>query len=202
MEQKSEIVNILKAELTLLSKEILRDIHKKDLKDLYKSTRKLYEKMAAIQQLMRHLETDTISEIINPAEQKPVQENSKPIEDKKIIDKNEIVQPKPELTEKKPENVYKKVSEMKFVAKETAIQKNIPLKKMNIGLNDRISFVKHLFKGDIAGYEETIGKLNEFTSYEEALSYLHNEIKPRYDDWQDAEEYEFRLLQLLELKFN
>ena len=81
------------------------------------------------------------------------------------------------------------------------VKSSMRLKKMSIGLNDRISFIKHLFAGDSEYYSFVINKLNAFENYEDALRFINLEIKPQYNDWEGKDEYEFRLLQLLELKF-
>ena len=58
-----------------------------------------------------------------------------------------------------------------------------------------------MFKGDADTYTSFIDKLNAFDSYEDALQFINQEIKPLFDNWDGLDEYEFRLLQLLELKF-
>jgi len=208
MKKNTQLINILKAELTLLSKDILQNIHQDDVKDLYKATRRLYEKMAAVMVLKHHLTAEELTQILSS--EKPVkQEEKTEIVIEKTVEKP-IEKPKPVT---KDDNPYKKMDKISFVRKEpkqetsSASSEKVsnysqkPLKKMSIGLNDRISFIKHLFKGDADTYTNFIDKLNAFDSYEDALQFINQEIKPLFDNWDGLDEYEFRLLQLLELKF-
>jgi len=205
MTQNNELINILKAELTLLSKDILANIHQKDIKDLYKSTRQLYEKMAAIMLLKDNLSVEKLQKLIT---EEPV---SEPVQKAPTADNKQ--EDKPKVKPVAADNPYKSVPKMNFVPKEQLSDnaKNDPVKpskisakpvkKMSIGLNDRIAFIKHLFKGNADAYTQFIDTLNAFDTYEEALQFIHNDIKPQYDNWDGLDEYEFRLLQLLELKF-
>ena len=231
MDRNNEIANILRAELTLLTKDILQNIHQKDLKSLYKATRQLQEKMAAIMVLKDQLDTSELMEILKARREEEVQNTSLSIEKKQeniskvqqspeVIEKavDKPVNSEPQKIEVKQEvektkeqvvNPYKQAGKMRFVPKgqkstsqlQQPPKPSLHIKKMNIGLNDKISFIKHLFNGDSEFYENFIDRLNAFENYEDALRYINQEIKPQYDDWEGKDEYEFRLLQLLELKF-
>lgn len=204
MDKNNELVNILRAELTLLTKDILQNIHQKDLKSLYKATRQLQEKMAAIMVLKEQLDTDELIKILKMKEpESPVEKQPEPIKEEVKISKNEKKEAKP------VDNPYKNINKMSFVPKNEAhknskqpINTATHHKKINIGLNDRISFIKHLFDGDNEFYANFIDRLNAFDSYEAALRYINQEIKPEFNHWEGKDEYEFRLLQLLELKFS
>jgi hypothetical protein len=74
-------------------------------------------------------------------------------------------------------------------------------KGINIGLNDRIAFVKHLFDGSNEEYNRVISQLSTFDTYEEALSFVENLVKPDYNQWENKEEYASRFLHLIEKKF-
>jgi len=217
MSQQKELINILKAELTLLSQEILQNIHHKDIADLYKSVRKLYEKMAAVYVLDKKInEPELLSEIFSTSssgqtrEEKPEQKFSSSIkkeEDKfsagtlgthPEIEKNSYKQDISFVPKQKETNKTKKVSDTNMSANRISV----PVKKMSIGLNDRIAFINNLFQGDEIQYSQTIEALNAFEDYEAALRYIYTEVKPRYNNWEGKDEYEFRLIQLLELKFN
>jgi hypothetical protein len=219
MKNKDELINILKAELILLSQEIIRDVHKKDIKNIYKSSRKLYEKTNAVYQLSKLVGNKQAVEILlgndeNTIEQKPKIDST--------FQKNEETEHKnhseePVMNGNEPEeetnkadfrkdSIYKSVNNMKFVPKEEKKKEETGIteefKKMNIGLNDKIAFIRHLFNNNSTAYNTVIEKLNAFDSYEKALNYIHKEVKPQYNHWEGKDEYEFRLIQLLELKFN
>tara|TARA_B110001450_G_scaffold160738_1_gene149859 strand:- start:617 stop:1363 length:747 start_codon:yes stop_codon:yes gene_type:complete len=79
---------------------------------------------------------------------------------------------------------------------------NDRLKKgINIGLNDRIAFVKHLFNGSTEDFNRVVSQLNTSSSELEALEFLNNMVKPEYNNWVGKEAYEQRLLVFLEGKF-
>lgn len=44
--------------------------------------------------------------------------------------------------------------------------------KAAIGINDKFTFINDLFKGEIANYNQSIEKLNNMESYQEAMEYL------------------------------
>lgn len=71
---------------------------------------------------------------------------------------------------------------------------------IQVGLNDRIAFVKFLFNGSQEDYNRVLSQLNSFDTEEEAKDFLLNIVKPDYY-WNDKFEYEQRLLFLIERKF-
>ena len=72
---------------------------------------------------------------------------------------------------------------------------------INIGLNDRIAFVKHLFGSNNEDYNRVISQLNTFNSHEEAISFIENMVKPDYQNWDGKEDYAERFLTIVEKKF-
>nr|WP_299032457.1 hypothetical protein [uncultured Tenacibaculum sp.] len=73
-------------------------------------------------------------------------------------------------------------------------------KTIQIDLNDRIAFVKHLFDGDQNDFNRVISQLNTFKTEKEAKKFITKMIKPDYD-WSAKEEYENRLLEIIERRF-
>ncbi|RNC88088.1 MAG: hypothetical protein ED556_02555 [Winogradskyella sp.] len=73
---------------------------------------------------------------------------------------------------------------------------------LQIGLNDKIAFVKHLFDGKTEDYERVISQVNTATSLQEAQDFIHQLVKPDYNNWDGKEEYEERFLEIVEGKFN
>jgi len=71
---------------------------------------------------------------------------------------------------------------------------------LQIGLNDRIAFVNQLFNGSQEDFNRVISQLNTFNSEEEAKNFLLKFVKPDYD-WSNKQEFEERLLMLIERKF-
>ncbi len=218
MDKKVELTNIFRAELVLLSKKILNNINQSDLDEIYQFSRELHEKIMGIKLLTEHLNHEELLDMQKGISSDVVASNRQ----KETVDSENISR---DFSEKQAEikdsktpstvgQIYKNISNMEFVAKEKremdqdiekkvqSEQKSVVEKKMKIGINDRIAFVKHLFDGDSDKYTEVVGRLNAFESYELALNYISYEVKPKYNYWKDKDEYEFRLIQLLELKFS
>lgn len=79
---------------------------------------------------------------------------------------------------------------------------NDRLKKgIQIGLNDRLSYIKHLFDGDASDYNRVLSQLNTIESYPEAERFINEVIKPDYNHWENKEVYENRFLQAIENKY-
>lgn len=72
----------------------------------------------------------------------------------------------------------------------------------NIGLNDKIAFIKHLFDGNNEDYNRVISQLNTSDSFQDAQQFIKNMVKPDYNNWIGKEEFEERLLEIIESKFN
>lgn len=75
-------------------------------------------------------------------------------------------------------------------------------KRLNIGLNDKLAFIKHLFEGKNEDYDRVISQVNTTHSFEEAQNLILAMVKPDYNNWEGKEEYETRFLQVIEGKFN
>ena len=69
-------------------------------------------------------------------------------------------------------------------------------------MNDRLAFVNHLFENNNEDYDRVVSQLNTMDSFEEISDFLENIIKPDYNNWEGKEDYETRLLQIIEQKFN
>jgi hypothetical protein len=70
-----------------------------------------------------------------------------------------------------------------------------------IGLNDRLAFVKNLFENSNEDYERVLSQLSTLDSYEEATNLLDSIIKPDYKNWEGQEDIEARFLEIIENKF-
>lgn len=85
---------------------------------------------------------------------------------------------------------------------------NVPKKSLNdklqgdiqIGLNDRIAFVKNLFGGSQEDFNRVVSQLNTFKTEKEAKKFINKMVKPDYD-WSVKEEFEERFMAIVERKF-
>ena len=71
---------------------------------------------------------------------------------------------------------------------------------IQIGLNDRIAFVKNLFGGSQEDFNRVVSQLNSFKTQKEAKKFINKMVKPDYD-WTDKEEVEERFMSIVERKF-
>lgn len=162
---------------------------------------------------------------LEETQEKPKEEETKEIQ---LVVEEEIEQPFDELeeilfSEKKEEKILddKEVTEstktntLEDELKDTisidvaANLFDIPAQKslndklvgtINIGLNDRIAFVKHLFNGSQEDYNRVVSQLNTFKTEKEAKKFLNKMVKPDYD-WSKQEELETRFMEIIERKF-
>ncbi|MUU79187.1 hypothetical protein [Winogradskyella endarachnes] len=75
-------------------------------------------------------------------------------------------------------------------------------KRLNIGLNDKLAFIKHLFEGQNEDYDRVISQINTMNSLEETKLLILEMVKPDYNNWVGKEEYEARFMELVEGKFS
>ncbi|WP_369048314.1 hypothetical protein [Tenacibaculum sp. UWU-22] len=71
---------------------------------------------------------------------------------------------------------------------------------IEIGLNDRIAFVKHLFDDSQEDFNRVLSQLNTFKTAKEAKKFITKIIKPDYN-WSEKETYENRFLEIIERRF-
>lgn len=81
---------------------------------------------------------------------------------------------------------------------------NDKLKKgaLNIGLNDKLAFIKQLFDGKTEDYDRVISQLNTTQSFEDATRFINDIVKPDYNHWSGKEDVEARFIEIIESKFN
>ena len=86
--------------------------------------------------------------------------------------------------------------------KKTSLNEKLKKTGFQIGLNDRLAFVNHLFQNNNDDYDRVISQLNTMDSFEEISDFIQNIIKPDYNNWEDKGDYETRFLEILQQKFN
>ena len=73
---------------------------------------------------------------------------------------------------------------------------------LQIGLNDKLAFIKHLFEGKNEDYDRVISQINTSDSLAEARTLIYDMVKPDYNNWEGKEDYEERFIEIVEGKFN
>lgn len=86
------------------------------------------------------------------------------------------------------------------VTKSNSITEKTP-HGLNIGLNDRIGFVKHLFANSDEDFNRVLNQLITYDSFEEANDFIEDMVKPDYNNWDGKEDYAQRFIEIIEKKF-
>lgn len=73
---------------------------------------------------------------------------------------------------------------------------------LQIGLNDKLAFIKHLFDGKSEDYDRVISQINTANTLAEANRLISEMVKPDYNNWLGKEEYEERFVEIVESKFS
>ena len=124
--------------------------------------------------------------VINENIESSLEEIENPIKiEEEIIDfSNAFVQNTPEITENKVFSLNDKL-----------------IGGVKIGLNDKIGFVKHLFDGSDEDFTRVISQLNTFNTYQEAIDFIENFVKPDYNNWENKDDYASRFFGILERSY-
>ena len=92
-----------------------------------------------------------------------------------------------------------KVSTQKEIIKERLNDKFS--KGLQIDINDRLAFIKHLFDKRPNEYQRAISQISTFQSWNQAKVFILEMVKPDYDNWKGKELYEERFLKIIENNF-
>ena len=95
-------------------------------------------------------------------------------------------------------NMFEK-AEKKVITKQS-LNDRLSQSQIQIGLNDRIAFVKHLFNNSQSDFNRVLSQLNSFDNEEEALRFINSTVMPEYK-WAEDSEYVERLINLVSRKF-
>lgn len=151
-------------------------------------------------------EASKIAKKINVAEEKPSIKslaNTEEFKDTLPADVTanlfEKAKPKETVTSK-VEPVKEKPKTSPISNGKTSLNDRLLNQKIQVGLNDRIAFVKHLFNFSQEDFNRVLSQLNTFTNEQESRNFIANQVKPDYD-WSTKEEYEERLYSLIERRF-
>jgi hypothetical protein len=188
-------------------KEVLLDVEKEktniDIEDNFPKEEKVHEEIAdqSIDKIKDFLEVEEVSETEQPfndleslifgdAEIEKIEDPSEDIQERKDLTLEE------ELDDTIPVDIIADLFEpLKPSSLNDKLQTNI-----QIGLNDRIVFVKNLFEGSQEDFNRVISQLNTFKTEKEAKKFITKMVKPDYN-WSEKEELENRLITIIEKRF-
>jgi len=96
--------------------------------------------------------------------------------------------------------VFERKQKMEVEEKPKSINDNIN-SGLQIGLNDRIAFIKQLFNNSTDDYLKVLSQINSMDTFEEAQIFIQSKVRLDYN-WAEKETYVDRFLLIIEKSFN
>ena len=221
----------LREELIKLSTDIITSREDKELTELYDQAKDLYEKLAVlkfIDEKLNDIEVDVSKNVIaakfekmatavisgntaipesNPHEEDIITPGMDTIKDMVSEMPSEAVEyifgdfiAKPETMKNDKDLVTPDTIEQPEPPKAKSLNDTLS-KELQVGLNDRLAFVKHLFDDSMDDYTRVISQLNTIDTEERSVAFITNMVKPEYNQWEGKEAYEERFMDLIARKF-
>ncbi len=205
------MLNPIKKEIDRLAHEILAQDEAVSHVELLEKVQEIYKKLVLLEHYQDQNITpedekqkqevipvmETINELVTEL---PLEEESAAIEDlfasvsnPVFIKKEPEETPLDEILVEKPQRVT-----------EETLSKNLNDvlgKGAQIGLNDRLAFIKNLFDDSAEDYHRVISQVQTMSSWEEAQSFIEQMVKPEYNQWDGKEAFETRFYKCLESNF-
>ncbi|MEM8998690.1 MAG: hypothetical protein AAGB24_00370 [Bacteroidota bacterium] len=222
----------IREELIKLSTDIITSREDKELAELYDTAKSLYEKLAVlkfIDEKLNDIEVDVSKNVLASRFEKmanAVMSNNTSVPESNPHEED-IITPgmdtiKHMVSEMPSEAVEYIFSD--FIAKPESMKNDKEIlspdrastshevkpkslndkltKEIQIGLNDRLAFVKHLFDNRMDDYTRVLSQLNTIDTEERSIAFIKNMVKPEYNNWEGKEAYETRFLAIIERKFS
>jgi hypothetical protein len=96
--------------------------------------------------------------------------------------------------------VFERKQKMEVEEKPKSINDNIN-SGLQIGLNDRIAFIKQLFNNNTDDYLKVLSQINSMDTFEEVQIFIQSKVRLDYN-WAEKETYVDRFLLIIEKSFN
>jgi hypothetical protein len=198
------MLNPIKKELNRLAHEILGQNDSVDKQDLLEKVQELYKQLV----LIEHLETQERHTDSSPAEVVPVMETISEMVTEMPLEQESAAIEDLFATVTNPVFIKKEEEKEQLVADQVTPE-NTQRKSLNdflgkgiqIGLNDRLAFIKNLFEGSAEDYQRVLSQVQTYSNWEEAQQFIQEMIKPDYNNWEGKEEFEVRFLKCIESNF-
>lgn len=198
------MLNPIKKELNRLAHEILGQNDSVDTQDLLEKVQELYKQLV----LIEHLETQERHTDSSPAEVVPVMETISEMVTEMPLEQESAAIEDLFATVTNPVFIKKEEEKEQLVADQVTPE-NTQRKSLNdflgkgiqIGLNDRLAFIKNLFEGSAEDYQRVLSQVQTYSDWEEAQQFIQEMIKPDYNNWEGKEEFEVRFLKCIESNF-
>jgi hypothetical protein len=182
--------DFLKVENEKLSAEIAEDFSEEDT-ELEDKVASIHEYLEVEKEVEMEQPFDAIEgAIFGDTETADSKEDLKDVEERRDLTLEE------ELKDTIPVDVMATLFEpVKGASLNDKLQTNI-----QIGLNDRIAFVKNLFEGSQEDFNRVISQLNTLKTEKEVKKFINKIVKPDYN-WSEQEDLENRLMAIIERRF-
>jgi hypothetical protein len=210
-------------ELFRIAKEILEKDKTPDLRKVYDQTLSLFEQLILIKHFGElsgdlsqelDLKFDNRIDFIKADDKEITEEDFQKTDSHDPLDLNNSVKDiVKETLEKKSHEVKMDeltTQDLSFEPKEkVSTQKEIIKERLNdkfskglqIDINDRLAFIKHLFDKSPNEYQRAISQISTLQSWNQAKVFILEMVKPDYDNWKGKELYEERFLKIIENNF-
>jgi hypothetical protein len=139
---------------------------------------------------------DIVANMPNENEE-AIEELLKEIIPSKETSKNELEEFAASYTENP---VFERKQKMEVEEKPKSINDNIN-SGLQIGLNDRIAFIKQLFNNSTDDYLKVLSQINSMDTFEEVQIFIQSKVRLDYN-WAEKETYVDRFLLIIEKSFN
>ncbi|MEN8768644.1 MAG: hypothetical protein ABF256_02230 [Candidatus Arcticimaribacter sp.] len=203
------MLNPIKKEIDRLAHEILAQDETVSPAKLLEKVQEIYKKLVLLEHYqdqnitpeeeMQKQEVIPVMETINElVTELPLEEESAAIEDLFASVSN------PVFIKKEEKTALHDIPEKPQRVTEETLPKNLNDvlgKGVQIGLNDRLAFIKNLFDDSAEDYQRVISQVQTMSSWEEAQSFIEQMVKPEYNQWEGKEAFETRFYKCLESNF-
>jgi hypothetical protein len=197
-EETIEEEPVIVGEITLEEEEIEEDVPMTEAKsDL--DFEPIFELAA---EPMEEATTLSEPELANTPKEEPVVEAPKKDEPKQISFEELLGENYTEPIFVKPDDVVVPPSLKTVIDEQGKSLNELHSKSINIGLNDKIAFVKYLFADSTEDYNRVLSQLNTFSTFPEAKDFIDEIIKPDYNNWDGVDDYAERFIAIVAKKFS
>tara|TARA_Y100000768_G_scaffold231037_1_gene174478 strand:- start:480 stop:1034 length:555 start_codon:yes stop_codon:yes gene_type:complete len=179
----------LEIELKKIAKKILSSSNSINLDEISKDVLDLYEKI-----ILYKYSKKNQSSVLTPDEfikDEEFKSSKKPPE--------EIIKLKP-IEEQIHNNIIQEGNDYK---RDQETKKNLNdqfARELQIDLNDKNAFIKHLFDGNKIVYQQTIKEIESLNQFEQVKKVIEN-AKKYHNNWKEKESYEKRFIYLIHKNF-
>ena len=195
------MLNHTKKELQRLAHQILAQKYTWSTTEMIDQVQQIYKQLIILEHLENHPQGEHLQEEISPVmntinelvTELPIEEENAAVEElfNEIVSPEFVKKETPSATstlEKKEETLSRSLNDVLG-------------KGIQIGLNDRLAFIKNLFDENQEDYQRVIAQLHTFPNWEEAQRFIEEMVKPDYNHWEGQEEFEVRFLKCIEANF-